>query len=133
MAEHLAAHHGEARGRAHVSNACPACGWFSAQISDWPAWDGRNVGNLDVNQLAKEAASRGQSHAAKRLRIPALGASLTALASKVPCPRASGFWPKRLASSLSPRLRHGQWRCPNCTLVNGRAALECEVCEQVRP
>ncbi len=36
----LSRHHGEQHGNAKISNACPKCQWFSAQIADWPAWDG---------------------------------------------------------------------------------------------
>ena len=41
----LRAHHGERRGGGGgaISNACPKCGWFSANIADWPPWDGRVV------------------------------------------------------------------------------------------
>jgi len=38
----LASHHGERRGvygaAAAVSNACPRCGWFTHNLSAWPAW-----------------------------------------------------------------------------------------------
>ena len=37
----LRSHHGEKRGAAQISNACPKCGWFSPQVTDWPPWDGR--------------------------------------------------------------------------------------------
>eukprot|EP00291_Cryptomonas_curvata_P018807 CAMPEP_0172167066 /NCGR_PEP_ID=MMETSP1050-20130122/9358_1 /TAXON_ID=233186 /ORGANISM="Cryptomonas curvata, Strain CCAP979/52" /LENGTH=1252 /DNA_ID=CAMNT_0012837801 /DNA_START=118 /DNA_END=3876 /DNA_ORIENTATION=+ len=37
----LRSHHGEERGAGRISNACPKCGWFSPQISDWPLWNGR--------------------------------------------------------------------------------------------
>ena len=123
----LAAHHGEARGRAQVCNACPACGWFSAQLADWPAWDGQKVGSLDVQQLAMEAAVGGESQGANlRFRIAALGASFTSL--------TSGLWPERRRSADSPRvrLRTGEWQCPHCTLVNGCNALVCDACEQGR-
>ena len=42
----LRAHHRDrARsGRGRISNACPHCGWFSANISDWPRWTGERVG-----------------------------------------------------------------------------------------
>ena len=37
----LRSHHGEAQdGGAAISNACPECGWFSANLADWPRWDG---------------------------------------------------------------------------------------------
>jgi hypothetical protein len=41
----LQRHHGEAAGGSgghgsKVNNACPACAWFSPQLSDWPPWDG---------------------------------------------------------------------------------------------
>jgi hypothetical protein len=38
---HLRSHHGEKRGAAQISNACPKCAWFSPQVTDWPPWDGR--------------------------------------------------------------------------------------------
>jgi len=37
----LRAHHGEIRNGHRISNACPSCGWFSRNLQDWPAWDGR--------------------------------------------------------------------------------------------
>ena len=42
--ENLRTHHGESRGGGRISNACPHCGWFSANISDWPRWTGERVG-----------------------------------------------------------------------------------------
>lgn len=36
----LFAHHGEDHGAAQINNACPRCQWFSADIADWPHWDG---------------------------------------------------------------------------------------------
>lgn len=37
----LEAHHGEDAGHhSRVNNACPQCGWFAAEISQWPKWDG---------------------------------------------------------------------------------------------
>lgn len=36
----LKTHHGERRAGAKVSNACPACGWFSSELADWLPWDG---------------------------------------------------------------------------------------------
>jgi len=36
----LRSHHGANHGGAKISNACPKCGWFSAQLSDWRPWDG---------------------------------------------------------------------------------------------
>ena len=44
----LRTHHGEQRGTGRISNACPACGWFSPNISDWPAWDGQLPESADV-------------------------------------------------------------------------------------
>ena len=38
----LTTHDGEWVGRTgRISNACASCGWFAADISAWPAWDGR--------------------------------------------------------------------------------------------
>ena len=38
----LRSHHGAmGRGGSRISNACPKCGWFSENLSDWPPWDGR--------------------------------------------------------------------------------------------
>jgi uncharacterized protein YegL len=38
----LEAHHGEHVGRgAKINNACPRCDWFSADLSEWPTWDGK--------------------------------------------------------------------------------------------
>ena len=37
----LRSHHGEKRGGGQISNACPKCAWFSAQVTDWPPWDGK--------------------------------------------------------------------------------------------
>eukprot|EP00971_Amphidinium_carterae_P116710 2311676-Amphidinium_carterae.1 len=38
----LEAHHGEEdEAGGIVNNACPACGWFSSDLADWPQWDGR--------------------------------------------------------------------------------------------
>lgn len=37
----LASHQGEVTGEGSViNNACPKCGWFAANISAWPRWDG---------------------------------------------------------------------------------------------
>ena len=36
----LRAHHGQQVGSSKISNACPKCGWFSAQLSHWPRWNG---------------------------------------------------------------------------------------------
>lgn len=51
----LSAHHGEilsVRGsRLRRSNACAKCGWFAADISSWPRWDGSFAGddNSELN------------------------------------------------------------------------------------
>jgi hypothetical protein len=37
----LQAHQGQQVGNAQINNACPQCGWFSHNIGDWLAWDGR--------------------------------------------------------------------------------------------
>jgi len=37
----LGTHHGERAGRGFISNACPKCGFFSRERSDWRPWDGR--------------------------------------------------------------------------------------------
>jgi len=37
----LRSHHGESHGSAKISNACPQCQWFSANLADWPRWDGK--------------------------------------------------------------------------------------------
>jgi len=37
----LRSHHGEKYGGGAISNACPRCGWFSQDITDWPAWNGK--------------------------------------------------------------------------------------------
>jgi len=36
----LQSHHNESTGKAKINNACPKCGWFSADISQWPKWNG---------------------------------------------------------------------------------------------
>lgn len=36
----LLAHQGQRVGAARVDNSCPACGWFGAELRDWPEWDG---------------------------------------------------------------------------------------------
>jgi len=36
----LGRHNGEARGVAHISNACPKCQHFVNNINDWEKWDG---------------------------------------------------------------------------------------------
>lgn len=38
--DNLKTHHGERRAGVKVSNACPACGWFSSELADWLPWDG---------------------------------------------------------------------------------------------
>jgi rubredoxin len=43
--DNLKSHHNERRGGkggtlVKVSNACPRCGFFSKEISDWKPWDG---------------------------------------------------------------------------------------------
>ena len=35
----LLAHHGEERGGSTLSNACPECGWFATDVSEWPRYD----------------------------------------------------------------------------------------------
>jgi hypothetical protein len=57
----LRSHHGEKRGAAQISNACPKCAWFSPQVTDWPPWDGRVWSDQD--QDASEPRSQGQSAA----------------------------------------------------------------------
>jgi hypothetical protein len=39
----LQAHHGEMaeQGRGRISNACPACGFFSRERGDWLMWNGQ--------------------------------------------------------------------------------------------
>jgi uncharacterized C2H2 Zn-finger protein len=38
----LQAHHGErARSGGQISNACPACGFFSRERGDWVRWNGQ--------------------------------------------------------------------------------------------
>lgn len=36
----LAAHHGQASSHSQISNACPSCGFFSADWNQWLPWDG---------------------------------------------------------------------------------------------
>ena len=69
----LAAHHGQhliARrqvcrtrgfvvGSDRVNNACARCGWFSANISDWHAWDGRLPDDWTVAASTAPAAIAG--------------------------------------------------------------------------
>lgn len=45
----LQAHHNQGIGRAgaRVNNSCPKCGWFSAELRDWPEWDGELTPCLD--------------------------------------------------------------------------------------
>jgi hypothetical protein len=53
----LTTHHGERRrGGGTVDNSCAGCGWFSAEIADWPAWDGKLP--ADVNAATPLGASR---------------------------------------------------------------------------
>ena len=44
----LQTHHGESSssGRGRISNACPGCGFFSRDHSDWVSWDGHMRGAL---------------------------------------------------------------------------------------
>lgn len=55
----LEAHHGENVGGAVINNACPHCGWFSEDISDWPQWDGTipaaALKSAEVQQQASDA------------------------------------------------------------------------------
>ena len=38
----LKTHHGQqTEGGRSINNACPKCGWFAANISEWPKWDGQ--------------------------------------------------------------------------------------------
>ena len=48
----LRTHHGEKRngGAARVNNSCPKCGWFAANISAWPRWDGELGAAADAQQ-----------------------------------------------------------------------------------
>ena len=114
----LAAHHGEASGaRGRVSNGCPACGWFSERIGDWPRWDGVNVGHLTV------AAPPRRSWPSAR-RVITLAAALRR--GRV------GRGQRQLPSARPPspvmRLRPGEWQCSACTLVNHRRATDCLAC-----
>ena len=57
--ENLRTHHRESRdrwGRGRISNACPHCGWFSANISDWPRWTGERVGPSPSRRTAARRA-----------------------------------------------------------------------------
>ena len=42
----LTTHHGEIRPGSErpVDNSCARCGWFSSDISQWPAWDPSRAG-----------------------------------------------------------------------------------------
>ena len=52
----LAAHHGQVlESGARIDNACPKCGFFSADKADWPLWDGT---------LAEDGMMPGQGSAA---------------------------------------------------------------------
>ena len=70
----LRSHHGEKRGAAQISNACPKCGWFSPQVTDWPPWDGRVWSDQD----SSEPEAQGQS------TVDANGAGSAAAASFPP-------------------------------------------------
>jgi hypothetical protein len=37
----LQAHHGQRLGGGQISNACPACGFFSRRSGDWVRWNGQ--------------------------------------------------------------------------------------------
>jgi len=57
--ENLRTHHRESRdrwGRGRISNACPHCGWFSANISNWPRWTGERVGPSPSRRTAAHRA-----------------------------------------------------------------------------
>jgi len=65
----LAVHHGEEAGRgAVVSNACPACGWFSGDLADWPRWDG-TVPDAALNQSNAAVGSEATRPTAAALEI----------------------------------------------------------------
>lgn len=113
-----------------MSNGCPSCGWFSSEISEWLQWDGKDVGML---------AEMGPLAVRRRKPLGAGVAVRSAVCHAKKCLRvAPSLWPahrrkRELRSAeMELRLRHGQWRCTNCTLVNERTAVECEVCEQPR-
>mmetsp|Transcript_223 Transcript_223/g.575 ORF Transcript_223/g.575 Transcript_223/m.575 type:complete len:770 (-) Transcript_223:592-2901(-) len=55
----LQAHHGQQFGNARINNACPQCGWFSRNVGDWPAWDGRLPQEANTG-LAEAGAQRRQ-------------------------------------------------------------------------
>mmetsp|Transcript_16344 Transcript_16344/g.41215 ORF Transcript_16344/g.41215 Transcript_16344/m.41215 type:complete len:490 (+) Transcript_16344:41-1510(+) len=68
----LSCHHGEGKGQTgQISNACPKCKWFAAQLGCWPRWDGEfregggsssappPVNSLSIAQLKHELKSRG--------------------------------------------------------------------------
>ena len=55
----LRSHHGEKRGGAQISNACPKCAWFSPQVTDWPLWDGRVWHEQNGNEEMGASSSAG--------------------------------------------------------------------------
>lgn len=79
----LKAHHGEWKGRARINNACPKCGWFSADIDSWPKWNGRvseavaaPVSLMAPMTLGSRAASSNGNDALQDLRAAHIRAQI---------------------------------------------------------
>jgi hypothetical protein len=53
--DNLSTHHGETKvGSSKIDNACPKCGWFSKNISNWPQWDGTLPAEVDAATKQRE-------------------------------------------------------------------------------
>ena len=69
----LLAHHGELRGGSTIplSNACPQCGWFAEDISQWPRWTPTARSAISEAQWAEVHATQDVAAAARRERVQA--------------------------------------------------------------
>lgn len=60
----LISHHGEEMSdrRSVVNNACPKCGWFSSNLSDWDKWDGEVCDEFIASELKGSNKYGGSRH-----------------------------------------------------------------------
>lgn len=65
----LMSHHGEYTGGAKISNACPKCGWFSQQLSDWLPWDGNVDEEFLQAELSKSTKASNKLYPLSEARI----------------------------------------------------------------
>ena len=98
----LNTHHGESRGAGRVNNACPRCGWFGMNISEWLRWDGKLPEETNATQQAAAVSNRHHGE----WRVQAV--------TRTYCAFSEGhFGPgsTRLCTHTAEMVRHDHWSC----------------------